>query len=339
LAGHAVRLWGRSAECVERLAVDRAIHLSGAVEGRAELERVSADLAAVVAGAGVVLIATPANAHWDLGRALASLLAAPAVALLSPGRTGGLLEFRRALDSAKLAIAESQTTPYTCRATDFNRIDIIALKQDVKVHARDGDGAVATEQILAALPAPLRPHLTAARDMVETSIGNVGMILHCAPLLLNLGSIERPGGLKYYYEAITPGIASFLEKLDEERVGVARALGGEVETTAEWLRRTYRTDGATLFDCIRENAAYRTIEAPRSLDHRYITEDVGCGLVPLEAIGRLLELPTPLATMIIDLANNLTNIDHRKAGRGLERLGLAGRTAADLRGIFTSRSP
>lgn len=157
--------------------------------------------------------------------------------------------------------------------------------------------------------------------MIETSIGNVGMILHCAPLLLNAGWTESNiHDYKYYFNGISPSIARFLEKVDDERIRVSRLLGTEVESTKEWLKRTYNVRGNSLYECVQNNKAYETIDAPDSLNHRYIFEDIPTGLVPLESAGRYLGLSMTNTSIIIDLASALLNVDFRFRGRNLTTL-------------------
>ena len=83
--------------------------------------------------------------------------------------------------------------------------------------------------------------------MIVNSLGNVGMIMHCAPLLLNTGWTEsRTSIYKYYYDGITQSVGRLLEEIDKERVLVSKELGLEVETTKEWLKRTYKVQGESL---------------------------------------------------------------------------------------------
>ena len=60
-----------------------------------------------------------------------------------------------------------------------------------------------TQEIISRLPQCLQSHFVPAKSMIETSIGNVGMVLHCAPLLLNTGWTEENSTYKYYYDGIT----------------------------------------------------------------------------------------------------------------------------------------
>ena len=157
--------------------------------------------------------------------------------------------------------------------------------------------------------------------MIETSIGNVGMIMHCAPILLNTGWVESENDdFNYYRTGISKTIAHYIEKMDNERIAVAKALGHPIESAMEWMKRTYDLEGDTLYAVIQNNAAYATISAPRSLNHRYITEDIPTGLVPLEAVGKELGLEMKAISLIIDLASALMEIDFRKEGRNLHEL-------------------
>lgn len=170
--------------------------------------------------------------------------------------------------------------------------------------------------IMQRMPDCLRPYMTPVESIAITSLSNIGMILHCAPVLMNIGWIESNiTDFKYYYDGISETIAHFLEKMDDERVLVAKTAGYEVESLKTWLKRTYGVEGSDLFQCIRNNEAYREIDAPPTLNTRYIFEDVPNGLVPVEAMGQELGISTPNITTIIDLACSVMDADYRKIGR------------------------
>ena len=231
-------------------------------------------------------------------------------------------------------IAEAQTIIYTCRKIDKASVNLLAFKKDVLISAINPQD---TQTIVDCLPECIQSYFIPAKSMIQTSIGNVGMILHCAPVILNTGWIESPKtAFNYYYEGISPTIAGFLEKLDHERLEVSRLLGEEIESTADWLRRSYNIEGDTLYECIQNNESYKTIDAPTSLQHRYIFEDITCGLVPLEAIGKRMGLPMKSAGLVIDFASSLVNVDLRRTGRNLERLGIDDKTGPEIAHIIGS---
>jgi opine dehydrogenase len=90
---------------------------------------------------------------------------------------------------------------------------------------------------------------------------------------------------------------------------------------------------------MRESAANATIKAPPSLDHRYVHEDVGSGLVPMSELGRLVGIPTPAMDSLITLASLAQARDYRADGLTLARLGVAGLTADGLLRRVMHESP
>ena len=318
--GNEVTLWNRSRANISKLMKTHLIHCAGVVKGDILVHEVTDDIHIALEDPEVILITTPAHSHKELAELIAKNIKKSAVVVLNPGRTFGALEFRSIYEKFnqeyKQIIAETQTIIYTCRKTNEDSVDIFAFKDSVLISSFDTDNG---KNIIDYLPECLKGYLSPAQSMIQTSIGNVGMVLHCAPVLLNAGWTENSQHTyKYYYDGITPTIAEFIEKIDLERIAVSESLGHKVESTQEWLIRTYPVTGNTLFACIQNNEAYKTINAPESLKHRYIFEDVPCGLVPLEVMGLKLGLNMMYTTLIIDLATTMLNTDFRKIGRNLE---------------------
>lgn len=315
LHGETVRLWNRTPEHIAEVMKDKSIRASGFVQGEAQIGQAGSELGPMMTRR--IMIATTAAAHKPLARQLASLLPRDSIVILNPGRTFGAEEFRQELLTAGCehmpTIAETQTIVYTCRRDSKNSVYIYGLKKDVGIAVPDGQDI---NKALAALPACLKPYFTPVKSTILTSLGNVGMILHCAPVLMNIGWIEHPTvEFTYYYDGISKSIAAFLEKLDAERLSTAKCMGYPVESVTDWLRRVYLVTGDSLFECLRNNLCYRTIEAPDSLHHRYIEDDVPYGLVPLESAAKHHGVQTPLTSMLIDLANTVMNSDYRAYGR------------------------
>jgi opine dehydrogenase len=143
--------------------------------------------------------------------------------------------------------------------------------------------------------------------------------------LLNIGRIESTSGsYPFWLEGMTRTPGRLAERLDAERLQVAAALGASVETFSAWLTRMYGVTGTDVASQIRANGAYAGVRGPQSLDHRFITEDVPMGLVPMAELGRGLGVATPAMDTLISLAGLLVGADYRREGRTPERLGLAG---------------
>lgn len=321
-AGNEVTLWNRSRATISKLIETHLIYSEGIVKGEVALHKVTDDIKEALIDPDIILITTPANSHKELAELIGKNLTKSTVIVLNPGRTFGALEFSEIFESYnkdyKQIIAETQTIIYTCRKTSDDSVNIIAFKDSVLISSMDVEEG---KSILDYLPDCVKPYFIEAESMIQTSIGNVGMVLHCAPLLLNAGWTENKKNIyKYYYDGITPTVAGYIEKIDRERIEVSKALGFQVESTQEWLKRTYHVTGNSLYECVQNNEAYKTIDAPESLKHRYIFEDIPCGLVPLEALGLRLGVDMCYTSLVINLACKLLDVDFRDIGRTLEYL-------------------
>lgn len=319
LAGERVTLWNRTPEHIEEIKKTNTIFCSGVVEGDAVIEKASEHIEEVISD--FILVTVPSTAYKDVAGELAPYVNKDTVIVLNPGRTFGAIDFATQLVACGVKeipqIAETQTIVYTCRRSDKNCVTIFAMKNDVRIAAvRPGN----VTHILEQMPSCLKKYFTAEQTVAMTSFSNVGMILHCAPVLMNIGWIENEKvDFKYYYDGISESVAHYIEKMDRERIRVAEEFGYQIESTSEWLRRTYNIDGKDLYECIRNNDAYREIDAPPTLDSRYILEDVPNGLVPIEHLGKQLGIGTSNITTIIDLANAVYDTDFRKLGRTFSR--------------------
>lgn len=338
-AGNDVSLWNRSRNTISDLAETKCIHCHGMIEQDVTINMVSSDIGEVVSGADIILVTTPADSHQEVAHLLKPYLSEESCVVLNPGRTFGAVEFQTTLQREGCTglplIAEAQTIMYVCRKTDPVSANLLAFKKDVlisAIHPKD------TRTVITRLPKCIRSHFIPARSMIQTSIGNVGMILHCAPVLFNTGWIENPKtAFKYYHEGISPTIAGFLEKLDQERLQISHLMGEKIESITEWLKRSYDLEGDNLYQCIQNNKAYETIDAPTTLQHRYLFEDLSVGLVPVEAVGKRLGLPMKSMGLVIDFASSMLNVNFRETGRNLKRLGMDDKSGLEIKKILGSR--
>jgi opine dehydrogenase len=343
LRGFEVRLHGRRAE---RLAPLRdGITLRGARSGIAKPALVTTDLAAAVDGADLVMLVVPAVAHERYARGLAPLLTPDTIVMLNPGHTGGSLHFATELRAAGARVlpqlCESVTLTYICRMEGPATVAIYRETTRLRFAALP---ASRTAQVVGRLQ-PLFSNLTPASSVLETGLMNINAVIHPAGVMMNTGWTEfTRGDFLFYRESITEAVARVIEAVDGERLAVAARLGLSLPAfidffcdaglTTEEARRSRSVHRA-----MRESAANATIKAPPSLDHRYVHEDVGSGLVPMSELGRLVGIPTPAMDSLITLASLAQARDYRADGLTLARLGVAGLTADGLLRRVMHESP
>lgn len=111
-------------------------------------------------------------------------------------------------------------------------------------------------------------------------------------------------------------------------------------TLEDWFERVYGVRGASLDETCRSlttnsDGPYQATGTPSAWTHKYIAEDVPVGLMPMSELGRAAGVPTPAIDAVIRLACVLAGNDFAADARTLDRMGLAGIGAAQLRRTLT----
>jgi opine dehydrogenase len=186
---------------------------------------------------------------------------------------------------------------------------------------------------------PLFPEAVAAPNILYTGLTNANAMLHVANCVANAGRIESGDSYKFYAEGVTPAVAKLYEAINAERVAVAAALGASVPSLTDWFDRVYGVREATLVEtCQRlthnSDGPYQATGTPKSLDHKFITEDVPTGLIPMSALGRAAGVGTPAIDALVELGGKMTGRDFAADARTLERLGLSGMDEPQIRHVM-----
>lgn len=297
---------------------------------------VSPDLPFVVAGVDLIVIAAPALAHEYLARELAKCLEAGQTVLLNPGHTGGSLHFANVLRArgatADIKLCETVTLTYICRMPKPATVEIYRRTERLRFATFPakfgGDVVDAIKQVF--------PNIVPAKNVLETGFANINAIMHPAGMLGNIGWIQQTDGdFLYYREGITPAIGNWIEEVDRERLEIVKRLALPMSRFVDIFYQAGLTSdeaqqSGSAYRAVHESAPNMTIKAPSSLDHRYLHEDVGFGLVPMAEIGHLLGVKTPVIDALITLASTANRVDYRKHGLTLDKMGLMASRGGDL---------
>ena len=330
MQGHDVRLYGRNEMTIESLLSEGRISLHGAIEGVGVPSLITTDIHEAVRDSDIIMVVTTANAHVSIAKQIVGDLSDSHIIILNPGRTGGALEFKRALEESgckkRVYVAEAQTLVYACRLINNGEVNIIGVKDKVLLSAVPSSD---TEYVLSKI-IPVFSCFCAAENVLRTSLENIGAMFHPCVLLFNAATIERHD-VFWFYRDMTPEIANFIEEFDKERLAVGRAYGIDLLSVNEWISYAYpATQGTTLCEKMRNNPAYHDIKSPSSIFTRQLTEDIPTGVLPIMELGEAAGVEVPLLRAMVDLCSRLLRIDFRKEGRTLENLGLAGKTKDEI---------
>jgi len=325
LAGHDVHLWNRHEHTIAKVLASGEIACHGVLGDHVvRPATVSTDLARVLHAAEAAIVVLPALAHRSLFDDLAKLRWTGPV-VLNPGSTGGALHLRErysALGVAVPPVAELSTLAYVARARD-SVVNVTCVAEFLRVATLPG-GQAALEWARTCFP---QAH--SEPDVLATSLSNVNMVLHPPGALLAVAWVEATGGnFRFYVDAMTSGVVRVLDALDTERRLVASRFGHELPSLAEEMARIGTVPRALASKdvgaAIRAGEANQAIRGPDSLRHRYYTEDIPFGLLPLVALGRIAGCELPTARSLLDLAKVATGECLGDPGLDARALGIEG---------------
>jgi opine dehydrogenase len=288
--------------------------------------RATIDIRRAVEDAQIVLIIAPLPIHETYTRILAPLLTRKQIPIVLNGSsTGGALhayKILREMGVSKPIIAETDILPYAARLVSPTHIKIFhKLKWRLfscfpSQHTIDLHDEVKS----------IYPELEIANNVLQTSLSNINAILHPPGMILNAGWIESTGGdFLFYSQGVTSAIAQLIGKIDAERVEILRKADLKSLSLVELLHRygfSSVDSKSSILESIRSSSTISEIRSPNSLNHRYLIEDVGYGLVPMSLIAKIFGVKTRSIDSLINLASILNNIDHWQNGMTLEKLGL-----------------
>src|SRR5581483_10568727 len=172
--------------------------------------------------------------------------------------------------------------------------------------------------------------------VLDLDLMNINAVMHPAQMVCNASWIEATSGdFSIYQEGSGPAVARLIAAVDAERLAVAAQLGVAATPLGEILWKAgYTTHEAArtgeVYTALQAAEAIRAVKAPPTLDHRYLHEDVGWGLVPWAALAEATAVATPVIGALIDLAGAINGVDYRATGLALDKMGLRGMTPEQI---------
>ncbi len=333
LMGFETKLYNRSEERLWGVKTSGGIRIESdfGLEGFGQINVASTNMEEVITNVDIIMVVVPATAHHFMAEECAPYLRDDQMIILNPGRTFGALEFYQVLKENNcekdVIIAEAQTFIYASRLSGPAQAKIFRIKNSIPVASIR---AYLIPQVLKKIRVVF-PQFVAGDNIFKTSFDNIGSVFHPALTILNAGWIEDDSEFQFYIQGASTSVSKVLEKVDQERVNVAEALGIRALTAREWLYLAYNAAGSNLYEAIKANPGYRGIKAPTRLNMRYITEDVPTSLVPISSVGKKFNVPTPTIDSLIYLASCLNDCDYWAIGRTVEKLNIHNMSLKELR--------
>ncbi|MFJ6415420.1 NAD/NADP octopine/nopaline dehydrogenase family protein [Paeniglutamicibacter sp. NPDC091659] len=213
--------------------------------------------------------------------------------LLAPGGFGGVLRVKKWFEEWSLVPPRlAETTGFPVSGTIENgNLRSHTLKHSLPFAA---ESLVATQELLSLFERYL-PELTLS-DLSTTSLSNTNHMIHPSVVLLNAIRVENGEEFSFYRNGLSPAAGRLIERIDAERIEIARRVGAEALTVREWMIRFYGEEGMMgngIVECLLNFANFERVPSPPSLDYRYIADDVPFGVAQWASLARTLGIETP----------------------------------------------
>ena len=313
--GYETILYNRTKTVIDAIKKNQGIYLEGVINTKVLDVSVTNNMYEAIEIADIIIISVPANAHESLAIEMAPYIKVNQVIILCPGRTLGAYYFEKQLREngceKKIIIAETDTFILTSRKIKDGYSRIVSLKKEIYISTNSKNN---TEKIVGILSDPF-PMIKCSSSYIYTSLSNVGAIFHPVPALLNIGRIENKHSYAHYKEGITPSICNLIQKLDDERVALAKKLGENIPTAMQWLEIVYGSKGNTLYEAIQNTIQYNDVYAPTEISTRYIYEDITTGIVPMYYLADLVGSENTICRLVIEMATQILDYDFIENGR------------------------
>ncbi|HZW56499.1 MAG TPA: NAD/NADP octopine/nopaline dehydrogenase family protein [Nitrososphaerales archaeon] len=330
---------------IKPLQREGGIHYTGALGEGFQQVRATMD-PSIIRDSELVMIITLANGYEHYALTCAHLFHDGQFIFLTPGYIGGSLRFLKLIGeqgdtagggngnhSGRVRICETNNLAYISRQTGPTEVRIFRKSKFLQLGTLPSKYAGEAFDVVK----DVYPFLVPVDSVLESGMLNPNIVLHPAGMVMNAGWIEAShGGFRYYSEGCTRAVARVMESFEEERVAVCNALGIKTMMFLDYYKKAgYTSEEATgIYEALRASEPNRELMAPSSLDHRYLTEDVGYGLVPMKAISEISGVPVPTMSSLVHLSSAMTGINFEVTGLNSEKMGLHGVTVQGLNQIL-----
>lgn len=288
----------------------------------ANIHKMSRDVADIK-DAEVVIIYIQTNFHEQLIERIAPYLQDGQILLINPGYLSTAYVLKHCPDK-DIIIAEAESSFIDGRIMEpgLFRVGFRNVRNPIGIYPSSRK-----EEAIAKLD-QLGERFVYLDSVVEAALHNPNLVVHTVGSVMSIPRIEKSKGeFCMYHEAYTrdnPSTWRILEALDAEKMDVLEKLGFERLSYVEACK--YRNSLDEKIDAKEVFLNYAEMDTrakgPTVVDSRYISEDVPQGLVMLEALGKALNVATPIASGLISIASAALGRDLRAEGRTPEGLGM-----------------
>lgn len=319
--GYSPYLLVRSPQKVAGLMERRTINCVGKLEGKFEIAQVSQDFSAALKHCKTIFVATTTGAYGEVAESLAPFLTPEHEIVLFSSKFLGVVEFKNALKftADQLPSIVETDTIFASRIQPDESLWIRGVKNWTLYSSWNCSETRKTSAIISRF----FPNLGEAENVVQRGLTDFGALAHPITMIANMNAVDRNDGFLFYYDGFTERTIVLIERLEDEFHALARAYHTSIMPMKKLLNEYYGCRTTSLLDAMRSVPNYSVSQAPGTLQHRFIEEDVASSLVPMQQLARKASIKTPVIDSIINIASVLLAREFAEEGRTLFKLGWA----------------
>jgi opine dehydrogenase len=303
-SGHEVSLWSRQGNSVHELR-STPLRSSGVLES-SESVKVVDSLQELAAACPVLLIAVPVNGHRTVMESLVGCLRdGHTVIVSSMSSLSSLYLYEAArMRGIRITVASFGTTVLTARRETPTQVRIMTRRDELGVSALP---LAALETVRALCSTLFGGEFPGHANALATALTNINPVAHGPLALFNWTRIERGENWPQYHY-LTPCVAAVIERLDAERLALARAFGLEVRTIERHFAKSFGTESGRLADIAAELHQKRGgPPGPTDIATRFLAEDIPFGLVFSLVLGAIAGVPMTATAATVEMASLITS--------------------------------
>lgn len=282
------------------------------------LSEVTRDLS-IISKMDVIIIYIQTNYHENLIKRMAEYICDGQIVLINPGyfSTAYMLKY---CGNKEITIVEAQSSFIDGRIIEPGKFRVGFRNVRNPLGVYPSRNLPLAKEKLDTLGFPFYY----MKNVVGAALHNPNLIVHTVGSVMSIPMIDAMGkDFCMYHYSFTEHVWKILEELDNEKMNILERMGYDRISYVEACKfRNSLDDSQDAKKVFFDYAAMPTrAKAPTKVDSRYISEDVPQGLVMLEALGKSMNISTPICTSLIEIASAALGRNLRAEGRTPERLG------------------
>lgn len=295
---------------------------TGKIEGR-YYPTVTTDMSVTVAFSDIIVITVPSYGHRNILKKLEPFDLRNHIIIIISGNFFTFLALKHHAKLKPRAFIETSTSPSASRMTN-GEVLVLETKRVLPIAAMPID---LSEKLRNKVARVLCTPLEWCINLLEVNFLSISAVIHVPAMIFNAGWIvTTKGNLTFYRDGMSRPVVNGVKAVDGGRVKIGTGFNLKMKDALALMNAFYDLYFTDLEVLLREIPSHNSVKAtPATLRHRFLTQDVPHGLVPLYEFGLKIGIDDVFIKSLIVSAAVLLGEDdpmyYFKTGRNLREIG------------------